>query len=553
MAARLSLSSLVVLISVLSSCVDRSEIVAPNPASKVDAAVSEARGLQERRRDDNIVPGSYIVLLKRRAGPARALIQRLATRHGGTIGSRWENGRMRGFTIHNIAKATYLAIAREPDVLVIEPERRVAFTSVQSLPSASAPNDTLWYLDRIDKYGAAEYDAQYDYGSSGNTGNGVHIYIVDSGIRGGHAEFTGRIGNGYCHVSHYWGWLLLYTDTGCSPTNDPIDEGHGTGMAGLAAGTTLGVAKHATIHSVRINDDQGGSYCGDVAAGLVWVRQNAILPAVVNLSIDADCASVRGAAQDLITSGIQLVKAAGNLEVNANTRIINQIPGLIVVGGTSRSDARWSAEGNVGSSWGSLVNISAPGDGMFMATGQSNSGVTAYMYEGTSNSAALVTGVVARLLQLKPSLTLATLQTALYTQASAVTITDGNGMANRILFSGASVSPDSYVPSLPGAPNLSLQIEGYSQVRPSAGCYFYANASGGAGTYSYVWKVGDTEIGGDDEYLYYQNALASGSSFTVSVRIFDGVSSKEATFDVAVSSSSGECYAADEDFALERF
>ena len=36
----------------------------------------------------------------------------------------------------------------------------------------------------------------YGCGCSGD-GTGVHVYIVDTGIRGTHVEFSGRLGNGF--------------------------------------------------------------------------------------------------------------------------------------------------------------------------------------------------------------------------------------------------------------------------------------------------------------------------------------------------------------------
>ena len=102
------------------------------------------------------------------------------------------------------------------------------------------------------------------------------------------------------------------------------------------------------------------------------------------------------------------------------------------------------------------------------------------------------------------------------------------------------MSPDFYTPTLPpSSSNVSVQIEGYDEVRSGDGCYFYAHANGGSGNYSYAWSIGATEVEEDSDYLFYQN---TGSSFTVSVRVFDGTTSAESTFEVTVSPSAGECY-----------
>ncbi len=64
-------------------------------------------------------------------------------------------------------------------------------------------------------------------------GEGVKIYIVDTGIRMSHNEFGGR-------VQHIYGGA--------------DDQGHGTHCAGTAAGSTYGIARKATIYSAKVCD-----------------------------------------------------------------------------------------------------------------------------------------------------------------------------------------------------------------------------------------------------------------------------------------------------------
>ncbi len=92
-----------------------------------------------------------------------------------------------------------------------------------------------WGLDRIDQ-AALPLDHGYSYVG---TGAGVKLYVIDSGLRTSHAEFTGRVGNG-------WFWDFG-DDTGISDCN-----GHGTHVAGTAGGTTYGVAKGVTIIPVKV-------------------------------------------------------------------------------------------------------------------------------------------------------------------------------------------------------------------------------------------------------------------------------------------------------------
>ncbi len=78
---------------------------------------------------------------------------------------------------------------------------------------------------------------QYVYDSS--TGEGTWAYVIDTGLNTEHEEFEGRGSLGY----------------NAYPNTDFVDYvGHGTHCAGTIAGKTYGVAKKASIVSVRVFD-----------------------------------------------------------------------------------------------------------------------------------------------------------------------------------------------------------------------------------------------------------------------------------------------------------
>src|SRR5687767_5211437 len=62
----------------------------------------------------------------------------------------------------------------------------VAVSATAQIYQSSPAN---WALDRIDQR-TAPLNQSYGYTT---TGAGVHIYIIDSGIRVDHAEFAGRL------------------------------------------------------------------------------------------------------------------------------------------------------------------------------------------------------------------------------------------------------------------------------------------------------------------------------------------------------------------------
>src|SRR5690606_22590945 len=126
---------------------------------------------------------------------------------------------VRGAAFANLSPETLQYLAAHPSVRYIEEDRPSTVLSVQDVSSPSG----MWGLDRMDER-AKVLDSDFRYYFDGDD---VHIYIVDSGIRGDHTEFTGRFGTSVAKLSFSWG---------ASPFNDPCN--HGTAVASAAAGTT---------------------------------------------------------------------------------------------------------------------------------------------------------------------------------------------------------------------------------------------------------------------------------------------------------------------------
>ena len=108
---------------------------------------------------------------------------------------------------------------------------------VKSYDTHEVPYE-LWSLDRVDQTDLpldGSFDPQY-------TGKGVTIYVVDSGIRTSHQEFSDVSTR---TVEH--GWDFVEDDGDVSDC-----DGHGSHVAGTAAGRGVGVAKDANIVGVRI-------------------------------------------------------------------------------------------------------------------------------------------------------------------------------------------------------------------------------------------------------------------------------------------------------------
>src|SRR5204862_3135924 len=155
--------------------------------------------------------------------------RRLASAHAARISFVYSHA-LEGFAARMTPSAA-AAVARDARVAYVEQDQVMhAFTS---------QTPATWGLDRIDQRDLP-LNNTYNYNQ---TGSGVNAYIIDTGMRATHQQFTGRVGNGADFVGDGQG------------TNDC--NGHGTHVAGTTGGTTYGVAKQVTLHAVRVLNCQG--------------------------------------------------------------------------------------------------------------------------------------------------------------------------------------------------------------------------------------------------------------------------------------------------------
>jgi subtilisin family serine protease len=244
-------------------------------------------------------------------------------------------------------------------------------------------------LDRIDQH-SLPLDDKYTYT---NTGNGVNVYVVDSGIWTQHSEFGGRASLGFDALSS----LNL-------PAGDCY--GHGTHVAGTVGGATYGVAPEASLISVRVLDCNGAArsvpYTGGVLrnslfVGLEWVLNNAVKPAVVNLSFSSGAyPDLDNLIQQISNRGITVVAAAGNNSADACNYSPARATSAITVGGSVYyNDTRYPT-----SNYGSCVDILAPGYNVTSAYISSTGDTTATLsMNGTSMATPHVSGAAANYLQ----------------------------------------------------------------------------------------------------------------------------------------------------------
>jgi subtilisin family serine protease len=108
--------------------------------------------------------------------------------------------------------------------------------------------------------------------------------VLDTGIWPEHDEF--KTASGASRIVEALSFLSVSTDPGYENGTDV--DGHGTHVAGLAAGLKYGVASSAHIHSFKVLDDTGSGRFSDIVAALNYVLVNGSRPAVVSISIEGD-------------------------------------------------------------------------------------------------------------------------------------------------------------------------------------------------------------------------------------------------------------------------
>lgn len=404
-----------VLVATLSACQD--EPVSPALTTPPRQSVTQTVA-------SDSIPNAYIVLLHDsvRADARTKADELIAGVRSGRRNHTYSD-LFKGFSVVDLSAAAAAALARNPAVRLIEPDRILYPADAQLLPldGTSYQLSTYWNLDRIDEFGVPVFDGVYQYDYTGAT---THIYIVDSGVRGTHQQFAGRMGNGACKIS----WSF-----GCSPTIDQL--GHGTGVASLAAGSTYGVAKQAIVHPVRIDDGTDGASCSDIVDGLNWVKANHIWPAVANLSYGGipNCFSVRDALDGLVNNNVVAVKSAGNNNQDAFQDRANRSAGSIIVGATDQFDNRAYFCCGEASNWGPTLSLFAPGN--VMRAARAGSDVDSTLFSGTSGAAPLVAGVAALVRQHYPTFTVASVKNAIVNGASTGVVGNAPTSPNKLLFS----------------------------------------------------------------------------------------------------------------------
>jgi subtilisin family serine protease len=461
--------------------------------------------------------GSYIVVLKpsearspseRQTGRplVSVLAQELARAHSGQLASVFQYA-LKGFAVE-LTEAQAAALASDPRVAYVEADQIVEAVATQS--------PATWGIDRSDQRDLP-LSGSYTYTQ---TGQGVNAYVIDTGLRATHQEFAGRIGNGFTAVND---------GRGTSDCN-----GHGTHVAGTVGGSTYGIAKQVTIHAVRVLNCQGSGTTTGVIAGVDWVTQNHVDPAVANMSLGGSASTALDqAVANSIAAGVSYAIAAGNSNANACSSSPARVAAANTVGATTSSDVRSSF-----SNYGTCVDLFAPGSSITSAWYSSDTATNTI--SGTSMASPHVAGALALYLQTNPSASPATASQALAAAATPNKVgSAGTGSPNRLLYTlfGGSAPGDTTAPTTSiTSPANGATVSGTVTVSASAS---------DAGGVTRVEVYADGGLVGSDTTAPYQvawnTASVANGNHALQTRAYDAAGNvgSSALVSVTVSNASG--------------
>jgi len=349
-------------------------------------------------------------IVKFRPGTPRDSALQQMTRAGGTFKRAIPKiEALVGSTTRGNLPALLEALKRNPQVEYAEPD--------YEYHGLLSPNDT--------HYSTAQYAPQImeaDLAWDVTRGSpGVLVAVVDSGVDFNHPDFSpnlwwtnpGEIANngiddddnGYVDDVH--GYDFVHSDG--DPTDD---EGHGTAMTGVIAATLnnslgiAGLAPESEILVVKVINSGNGVEVSRLGEAIIYAADQGAQ--IINLSLGGEMYSstVEYGVNYAWTAGAVVVAAAGNTWSNPFYPAAHE--NAIAVTGTTASDKWWTATNR-----GEAVDISAPAEEIFTTGWDSISG-SGYRYgDGTSFSAAHVSGVAALVLACDPTQTNAELRAVL--------------------------------------------------------------------------------------------------------------------------------------------
>jgi subtilisin family serine protease len=328
------------------------------------------------------ITDSYLVLFKK--DTPEAIINEhklLAQSNSAVLDRHYSFGDFQGYAATIKDKALVAKIEQMPEVEFVEEDGVVRASEEATTDDAKCITQTgaTWGITRTSEKVLAP-SGLYSYVDTAS-GDGVTVYVIDTGIYIQNVDFGGRA---------YWG-----TNTVDSKTTD--GNGHGTHCAGTIGGTTYGLAKKVHLKAVKVLSDAGSGSTAGVISGIEWAVKDKKGPAVGSMSLGGGkSAAMNSATSNAVTQGLVMVVAAGNDNKDACNYSPASTPEAITVAASDNKDTKATF-----SNFGTCVHLFAPGVSITSTWIGSTSAINTI--SGTSMACPHVAGQVAKYLQTNPT------------------------------------------------------------------------------------------------------------------------------------------------------
>lgn len=253
-----------------------------------------------------------------------------------------------------------------------------------------------WGLARISHRSQLSFGTFNQYLYSANGGEGVDVYVIDTGTNTKHVDFEGRAS---------WGKTI--------PAND-VDEdgnGHGTHCSGTIAGKKYGVAKKANIVAVKVLRSNGSGSMSDVIKGVEYAAKSHVANvdkakkgkrkgfkgSTANMSLGGGKSPTLDLAVNAaVTLGLHFAVAAGNDNADSCNYSPAAADKAVTVGASTLADERAYF-----SNYGKCNDIFAPG--LSILSTWIGSDTATNTISGTSMASPHIAGLLAYFLSLQPA------------------------------------------------------------------------------------------------------------------------------------------------------
>ena len=346
-------------------------------------------------------------------------------------------------------------------------------------------------------------------------------------------------GNGY--VDDWRGWNFVFGDNNpqAGRQNSTGDgTSHGTQVAGLsgAAGNnntgTTAINWHTKIMPLQALDDDGIGYTSDVTAAMYYAVDNGAH--VINLSLGAyaNDPAMLAAVSYATSRGVVVVAASGNCGdgfgdecagVPAGTIAYPAAyPDVIAVGATTQSDQRAGF-----SSYGSSLDVSAPGYGVPSSTSWSASNQTS-LYSGaiygTSFASPQVASLASLIKSIRPSTSVADVTALIAATASKPAAMNGEAhtpqFGHGIINAGSALAIASALSATSATPTL---LQAGSHVSEHTAPLNTLLGSGCQATSGSPCSIELTDANGYKRYLPYVITSNGSAGWTWSANVIDSL------------------------------